>query len=746
MNAIVGRPAATGATGFTDRLAVSVTLTIAGTEYAFIGGGVPLVDLRLETHGFSGVVELLAQDDTDQGGGFEDTLVDAFLGADLVAVKLEIAAVFHHPETSESLQSIVVEGLATHKSMEELLLTRSLDRPILVRRYRLELADPARVLWSQHFPCQLYTETTLQAVIDEHIGEHITFTYDWAELSESRPQLFVHLPPEHGASFLDFVVWTADARGGVLTYDYAEQQYALTGLEDASAQAQALFGDDIHSAHVVVPPTPRHVVVVADSYANGTRSETIEQDQAVTGVRHDRPMRSPISQDVDDEVTLQRGRLRLPKYEAELCFGRWPTVDVVPGTLLTLAAANRWSEGSALVTPTWRVRELRLRARMPEGPLDRDQQSDSTEYAVELSARLAQSDDTRTSLPPYRAPTYPAYVEGKIVSEKGEDGQKTYQTYTNETTSLDEYTVKVPLWSDQTVTAPFEPAQGSGNVYVPCYRDERVLLAMELERSRIERLLEWREGAALSMDVQGEQILLGKSATSNTSINHVYDDDQPVLNVLRTNADDTVLIKLSEGDLLLRVQEVTDGQTAANTLVCTFEGSKTAGVTIKVVKADESVTQTVIMDGTKLELKVAGSSETSSITIEEAKITIDTKDLVIKASNSIDCQSEGTASFKSKNGTTIESTSADVAVTASTDAKLSGNNVELTADSEASMAGNTAKVSATQSLTLSGTSQAELSGGTVKVSATTSLTAESTATATLGGSMTTIKGSLITAG
>jgi hypothetical protein len=731
---------------FTDVLAVSVTLTIAGTEYAFAGGGVSYVELRLETHGFSGAVELLVQDDTDQGGGFEDTLLEPFLGSDLVEVAVTVAAVHHHPETSESLESIQVEGLVTCKSMEELLLTRSLDRPILVRRYRLELADPARVLWAQHFPCELHTEKTPQAIIDEHAGEHITLTYDWAELTESKPQWFVHLPPQHGASFLDFVVWTVDVRGGALTYDYGEQQYALTELEDASSEAQALFGDDIHTARIVVPPAPRHTVVVADSYANGATSETIEQDQAVTGVRHDRPMRSPISQDVDDEVALQRTRLRLPLYEAELGFARWPTVDVVPGTLLTLAAANRWSEGSALVTPTWRVRELRLRATMPEGPLDRDQQSDSTGYTVELSARLAQTEDTRVSLPPYRAPTYPAYVEGKVVSEKGEDGEKTYQSYTNETTSLDEYTVKVPLWDDQTITVPFEPAQGSGNVYVPCYRDERVLLEMELESARIERLLEWREGAALSMDVQGEQILLGKSTTSNTSINHVYDDDQPVLNVLRTNADDTALVQLSEGTLLLRVQEVADGQTAADTLVCTFEASKTGGVTIKVVKADESITQTVTMDGTTMKLQVAGSEETSSITIEEAKITIDTKDLVITASNTIDCKAESTASFQSKETTTIESTSADVVVTASTDVTISGDNVSLSADTAATMKGSTAEVSASQSLTLTGTSDATMSGGSVSVSADSTLSAESTGTATLGGSMTTIKGSLITAG
>src|SRR5690606_23473684 len=233
----------------------------------------------------------------------------------------------------------------------------------------------------------------------------------------------------------------------------------------------------------------------------------------------------------------------------------------------------------------------------PAGPLDHDHQSETTGYTVSMSARLEQSDDERVLLPPYRAPHYPAYVEGKVVSEKGEDGDKTYQTYRNETTSLDEYTVKVPLYDDQEVTAPFEPAQGSGNVYLPSYREERVLLAMELERSRIERLLDSREGAAVSMDVQGEQILFGKSPTSNTSINHVYEDEQPVLNVARTHDDDTSLVRMSEGTMLLQVQELSDGQPKSGTLTCSLEKSKTGGVTLTVVNTDDSITQTVTLDG-----------------------------------------------------------------------------------------------------------------------------------------------------
>lgn len=734
------------ARSFSERVAASVTLTIAGTSYAFAGGDVPYVELRLLCYGFSGAVEVLVHDDAAHGGSFEDGLLTAFLADDLVQIAVALDFVHESAEASASLQPVRVNGIVTHKTMEEMLLRHSLEQPILVRRYRFELADAASVLWTQHHPVELYTQKTLQAVIAAHTGESIAFTYDWGELTETRPQWFVHLPPERGVSFYDFVIWIADTRGGVFSYDYGQEKYKLAGIKDEPSTPATLFGDDVESAEIIVPSPPRHVVVVADSYADGPRSETIEHAQAVAGIQHTHPIRTPVAQDVDDAVTLERTRLRLPKYEAELMFGRSPGVDVVPGSWLGLAAANRWNEKSALVTPTWRVRETWICAAAAAGLVDHDRQRPSTVYTVQLRVRLEQGDDPRITLPTYRVPHYPAYVEGKIVSEKGEAGEKTFHTYRNETTSLDEYTVKVPLYADQTITVPFEPGQGSGNVFVPSYRDERVLLALELERARIERLLVWREGAALSMDVQGEQILFGKSGASHTSIHHVYEDEQPIFEVERIHGDDTSLIRLREGAAFVQVQEQKDGEAAAGTLVCTLELANSGGVTLKVTNGDDSIVQTVTMNGTKMRFEVAGSSDTSSIELEADKISIETKDLSIKARNTIVVEADGTASHSAKRTTTITSEEADVSITAKTKAKVAGTDVEVTADSGVSVSGMTVKATGSQSIALSGTTEAKLSGATVKLAADATLTAESSGMATLGGNMTTIKGSLITAG
>jgi hypothetical protein len=547
----------TGAS-FTDSLAIAVTLTIAGKQHALPGGSIKRIALELEPFGFTGELEFVVQDDAAHGGGFTDELRGGFLSQDPIDVRVALAVVFDQAESAESPEALVLSGLATRRSVIELPTWDLPDRPLLVRRYRLTLTDPARALWTQHFPCRLYTHKTLADVIRAQVGEKIAVKFEWTELERDRPLIFLHLPVERRASFYDFMIWYADLRGGLFTYDYKAQEIDLRSEWSAEGEPRGLFGDDIAGVEIVVPPTPAHAAEVCNTYANGPRTEAIAQPHAAKAIRHDRLMHTAISQDVDDRVALEKLRLKLPKLEAELTFGRMPVIRLVPGDRVKLAAADRWNKTSALVGKTWRVRRVSLQALAPDAPLDQDLQLASTEYVVTLRARLVDGEDTRPCHPEFLRPHYPGHAEGKVVSEKGEETDKTYQVYRNASSSLDEYTVEVPAWDKQKVTAPFIPYLGSGNVYVPAYRGERVLLALELDRASVVRLLEWREGAALSMDVQGEHILLGKSPQSNTSINHVYEDDKPVLNVARTSDKDTGLIRISEGTLVLRVQERTE--------------------------------------------------------------------------------------------------------------------------------------------------------------------------------------------
>lgn len=545
--------------GFVDRLRASLTVTIGQTDHEIPGGALERVELDASMHGFRGCIEFVLLDDKSAGGGFTDPLAASFVGQELGKVALELAALWDAPEASSSPDPISVSGLVSERWVEELLLRSSTDMPILARRYHLRFVDPAALLWTQHFPSRLYTNATLESAIKQQLGDQIKLSVDWSLLTTTAPLWFLHLPPWHKASFWDFVVWFTDQNAGYFAYDYAASGYTLKATRDSAGTPASMFGDDIARMRLRVGETPRYSVDVCNSYAEGATTSSVSQAQAQTAIRHDLLMRSPIAADAEARVTSETARLKVPMCEAELEFGRMPIVALIPGTLLKLPASNRWNSKSVLVGKTWRVRELRLRARAPKRAIDHDVEIDDSTYEVELSVRLLQSEDERPVLPDYRVPEYPGFIEGKVVSLLGEEGEKTYENNRNDDTSLDEYTVKIPLWTNQEINAPFTPLLGSGNVYLPCYREERVLMAVHLDHARIARLLIWRDGVALSKDIQGEHILWGKSETSNTSVNHVYEDSAPVFNVARTHAADTALIKLSEGTLFMRVEETQDG-------------------------------------------------------------------------------------------------------------------------------------------------------------------------------------------
>jgi hypothetical protein len=540
---------------FADRLKTSLSLDIAGTTHAIPGGNIKHIELDLGSHGFSACVEFWLLEDQAHGGQRTDALVEGFLGPDLMKATLSVAAHPHDSVLASEVEPIEVTGLVRAKSLVEAPYQRSKDLPLFLRRYRIELADAAQVLWTQHFPCELYVDATMQSVLEAHAGQEIALTLDWDVLSAQRPMLFLGLEERHQASFYDFALWLCDSRAGAWWYDYAEKTYGMAAAKPELDEAVEILSDDVAAARVTFAEVPRYQRVVLNSYAESPRTTPVEQAQAVTGIRRDVLLRTSIAQTVDDRVTLEGKRVPVPLPEVEIELATMPLVAMTPGVALSFPTSLRWSSSSALTGKTWRVWRMRLQAdshdALPEDHMDMDHAS----YDVTLALSLEQSDDVRVRLPHFRAPCYPAHVEGKIVSEQGEDADLTYQSYQNADTSLDEYKVEVPLWESKQITVPFEPYHGSGKIYIPAFKHQRVLLAMELEQARIARFLTWRDDTPLAMDVQGEHIRFGKSATNHTAMQHVYEEQKPVFRLQRLNDKDTALIEITEGTLFIEVKE-----------------------------------------------------------------------------------------------------------------------------------------------------------------------------------------------
>lgn len=538
----------------TDELQFTLTLSCGGKSFVIKGGAIKAVDLTLESYGFRGEVAFVLSDDKSYQGGFEDTLITEFLKPDLIKVSMDVAWRQVGKDATPA-EPLTLAGLVCERRVTEGIYRHTKDLPILERRYWFRFADPAAVLWTQHFPTQLYTETTVKAILTEHAGAEITLTCEWNALDTTKPLFFLYLNEEERCSFYDFVMWYADRYAGAWVYDYQASKYKLRDNKDLGGSTYSLYGDDVAECIAIYPEVPRYKRVVLNSFATSVTNQAITQDQAVAGIRRDHLMRSEIAQDVDDEVTRQKARTPIPAYEIELALTRGVIKSLAPGGLIKMAAANRWSQKSALVGKTWRVWRLTLTAEAVQPTADTDSQGDHTAYEASLRVRAEQQSDLSIRLPGFRPPRYPAYVEGLVVSEQGEEAEQTYQSYQDQETSLSGYKIKIPLWEDKQISVPFMPEQGAGKIYIPAFKGQRVLVAMFMEQAYLSRLLVWREGATLPVDVQGERIYFGKSADSQTMLTHQYDSKNPVFQLFRKHDKDTSTIELKEGTLIIQVKE-----------------------------------------------------------------------------------------------------------------------------------------------------------------------------------------------
>ncbi len=539
-----------------ENLEITLTLTIAGTEHAIAGGNVRGFSLCMEPWGVSGSIEFVMQDDASWGGKYTDDLLADFVKADLCEVSLSITPGHLETNTEADDAKITTSGIVLEKSVREDVIKRVLDDPaVLFRRYRVTFVDPAQALWRQHFPVALYTEKAFKDVVEAHKGDKITLTYDWDVITTTASITFFHLDPASRSSFYDLVIWYVRQRNGVFTFDHAEGTYSIKGVKDTSGEASQLVLDDLASMTSFFPEIPRYKPRVLNSYTETPRTELIENANAATGMFRDTLLRTPITQDVDDRVTLETARPLLPLREVEVSFRRFPTVAMSPGSLVNISTTGGHSANLLASTEPFRVIFLSLEARAADDGPEPTYGDTAANFSLECEARLEGQSEGRVRLPSVVDPRFPGHLEGKVLSAVGEDTDITYEFETDADTSLDLYRIKIPLFEDQEVNAPYEPESGAGNLYLPLYKNQRVIVAFDFGKATVIRMIDWRSEARVPMDGQGQHLFLGKTSTNNTSVLHDYQDEKPVLRVLRTNDKDTVLFRLEEGKLTLKVEE-----------------------------------------------------------------------------------------------------------------------------------------------------------------------------------------------
>jgi len=541
---------------FQEELQLGLTLTIGGTAFTIPGGQVKHVSARLGPHGFTGALTFWTAREKKDAALFK-----AFQKPDLTQVHLTVAAV--EPALTTPPRPLVLQGLARSRRLLADIHGTNTSAESIFRRYTLEFADPAQVLWRQHRPVELHTNMSMQELLDAHKAS-LQLTYDWATLRQKLPMLCLALGADApGVSFYDFVMAYVAANNGVWSYDSQKNEYLLADSKPSSGQAAPLSRLRVQHLQVNVPPPIRHGTRVLNAVAVGPTTQALTQPQGATGINHDVLVRTSITSVAEQRQKLEKSRLQVPQRQLNLSFKKFPEVDFFPGALVRLDG-SLWPTGLTGRDEDQRVLELELEAHAEDEGQHGGQQETASRYQTLLSARLESASEPIVTLPAHRVPRYPIHVEGLVHSPGGEPQDRRYLIVDDEDTSLSYFRMTVPLWN-QTVSVPAEPIHFPGHFFFPPYKNTRVMVELYFDRAEFSRFIDWKEGVRTPQDGQGDQILLGLNKTSQTAITQDFQDDKPVMRMMRTSGGDTQVIRMGEGHLFIQVKESPAGGPPAPT-------------------------------------------------------------------------------------------------------------------------------------------------------------------------------------
>jgi hypothetical protein len=628
---------------FKDRLALGLTLTGATTQEVD-GSEIKRIDLHLTNAGWSGTIEFDIYDDAKGGGDNSDTFKPSYLQSTLIQVTLRIA---EHQSDKKDLPAppLALKGLVTKRALREFpVRARPLESQIMTRRYRIEVADAAQVLWRQHHPCRLYADKTMKYILNEQKSDLIQFNCSWSWVDRApykTPMVFFALDPSIGpASFYDWVMWYVDRHRLIWTYNCRTNEYSIEETKTATGtaigvdwrnflpdrsdpspsktilaldlavrpdqlptgkKAELRPRDDDYEMYergytIDVPEVPRYSGAVLDSCRDPVyKPELIENPKiADPMIKRHTLLRTPLSADITQRVALERARMvPNPEPELSLCFNRVPIKPLFPGDLAEFTSPEWNADAWPVEQQLFRVYDVVLRAHAADIAELAGYRQVHARYKVDYIARLEVARDLTTPrLPAFVEPTYPVYVEGRILSTINAAGAKpgaagakpdaaggappppedpasdpslTYEYETPYGPFV--YRVQVPLWADSApeITAPYEPGRMPGQLFFPAYKDERVVLAMTWRKAWIDSFVNWRQGVTMPSDMQGNQMLLGKTEAignkdkfSRTLVRNYYENRGsllPIFEIERKHAVDYQKVRISEGNLLIEVNE-----------------------------------------------------------------------------------------------------------------------------------------------------------------------------------------------
>lgn len=564
---------------FEDRLVFDFQLTpvTGGMPIIINGHNIVRFSLDARSTGFVGELSFTIRDDLTFQSTEQDMLVLMFRTQTMLKIHLGIRPMHTEEDTAATTTAAMpfffVDGLVTEKSLVERVAHHLEGKQINFRQYHLRFADPAQVLWRQHFPLCLYTQTSLQAVVTANLNTYIQVQFIDTTCSTIQPQIMLGMVPRNRpgerASFYDLLMWQLDLTDRIWQYDYTLKVYKIIKIKPPLTLPIDVVADDIGNIFTYYPAPQRYQEAVLNDYTEAIQNRLVtplvptDQTFLVPGVRQDFQWNTQVQLEFEKEYQHHTTDFTLPKPEFILSYKLFPSVPFGPWAAIDfMRDAIEFDQAAVAIPPEAKVETCRVFRLFVTGEtMEDDVESaytgkNAAAFKLGLNVWLEAATNPERRIPPYIQPKYPVYIEGKILSEIGAPVEETYQIYPDPTTFVQKYKAIIPLFQNQIITVPCNPNMDPGHFYFPPYKWERIVVAFYYDHSYLKRFLDWRPTAQLPLETQGDHLLLGKTPVNRTSVRHTYVDENPVFEIERlhvTNKIDCENIRIAEGSVTITV-------------------------------------------------------------------------------------------------------------------------------------------------------------------------------------------------
>jgi len=540
-----------------DTLAFDVALISGKHKYTVPAANVKQCSLELHSYGFSGTLGFWLPNSQQQ-----DALITAFVSDSLIGLHLNISPVMHLPDPAPSPLSLV--GLVKRKQVEEKISGDVSGRPVCFRYYEIAFNDAAQFLWTQHFPTQIYVDKTLRSIIEAQLSSQISMRFESPELELVKPLQCLALgnrdcftPLSTGssnrASFYDFVIVFLLQHNAHLIYDYSDNSYLIADEKPKIDFNRGFLPYEILHLKSMWADIPRYSSRLLNGICANPESILLPNDNAVTNIEMQYLLRESLQADVNAYKTLAREKHTDFGEQLDVVFSRWPLQDISPSGGF-FVDDKIWGNNTLYGDKKYRIFSLFIEVSAVDCRAEKDLGDSETQYHFQYRALCELFDCRKPHLPCCIEPNYPLFVEALVESVIGTEDDKTYDIVTNESSGQFQYRVHIPLWQIS-IFVGFEADHMNNHFFFPLYRGATVLLKVDCYQAAIHKVLDWGKGVQLSLDTQGNHILMGKHSRDETSFKHVYEEDKPVFSIKRVKENDTELLRLEEGSIILQTCE-----------------------------------------------------------------------------------------------------------------------------------------------------------------------------------------------